>query len=527
MTVHRNARPHVLLVLADQLRADHLGCYGNGIVRTPAIDSIAAAGTRFQRFHTASPLCMPNRATLFTGRLPSVHGVRRNGIPLSCAERTLAEALATNGYNTALIGKAHFQPYGMFAEAQQTPRKEARGFPGWPEAYRLEEIETWENTAGGRPITGPYYGFSHTELTLYHGDQVGGDYAAWLRAKDPAAARWCGPAHAWPDERYTVRDAWRTRLPEELHSCAYIAERTSAWLAAQASAPVDDQKPFFLVCSFPDPHHPFTPPGKYWDMYGVDDIPLPASFHGDNPHPALQYVRQVSAHGAKLASNHHPFAPSEREAREAIALTYGMVSNMDAAIARVLESLRENGLADTTTVVFTSDHGDLMGDHGVFLKGPMHFNGLTRVPFIWSDPSNPTPLADVHQVCSSLDVASSILEHTGCERYSGLQGESVLPLLSGQRETDRGVLVESESARLLFGRPAPFRLRTLVLSKWRVTYCTDAALCELYDLEDDALEQRNLWNEAAHRATRDALLERLLHTVVAHAETSPVPLSSG
>jgi arylsulfatase A-like enzyme len=526
MMNRRNARPNVLLFLADQLRADHLGCYGNGIVSTPAIDSIAAAGTRFQRFHTASPLCMPNRATLVTGRLPSVHGVRRNGIPLSYAERTLAEALASSGYRTALIGKAHFQPYGMFSDAQQTPRKEARTFPGWPDAYRLEEIEVWAN-AVGRPITGPYYGFSHTELTLYHGDQVGGDYAAWLRAKDPDAQRLCGPAQAWPDARYTVRDAWRTRLPEELHSCAYIAERTSAWLAEQSTLPRDDRRPFFLVCSFPDPHHPFTPPGKYWDLYGVDDMPLPASFRGDNQHPALQYIRKAGASGKPLASNHHPFAPTEREAREAIALTYGMVSNMDAAIARVLESLRENGLADTTTVVFTSDHGDLMGDHGVVLKGPMHFNGLTRVPFIWSDPSKPTPPADVHQVCSSLDLARSILEHTGCEPYNGLQGESVLPLLAGEAPNDRGVLVESESAKLLFGRPAPFRLRSLVLSKWRLTYCTDAALCELYDLEADALEQRNLWHEPAHRSTREALLERLLNAVVTHAETSPVPLSSG
>jgi arylsulfatase A-like enzyme len=526
MTDHRSARPNVLLILADQLRADHLGCYGNAAVHTPAIDSIAAAGTRFERFHTASPLCMPNRATLFTGLLPSVHGVRRNGIPISYAERTLAEELASSGYNTALIGKAHFQPYGMFADAQHTPRKEARSLPGWPDAYRLEEIDVWNHTAG-RPITGPYYGFQHTELTLYHGDQVGGDYAAWLRAKDPDAHRLCGPANAWPDARYTVRDAWRTRLPEELHSSAYIAERTCAWLTAQASAPADDQKPFFLVCSFPDPHHPFTPPGKYWDMYNVDDMPLPASFHGANPHPALQYVRKVGASGAPLASNHHPFAPTEREAREAIALTYGMVSHMDAAIARVLESLRENGLADNTTVVFTSDHGDLMGDHGVFLKGPMHFHGLTHVPFIWSDPSNPAPLAEVQQVCSSLDVARSILAHTGCERYNGLQGESVLPLLAGEAASDRGVLVESDSAKLLFGRPAPFRLRSLVLSKWRLTYSTDAALCELYDLESDVLEQRNLWNEPAHRAMREALLERLLNTVVAHADTSPVPLSSG
>lgn len=518
----RKLRPNILLILADQLRADHLGCYGNGIVRTPAIDSIASAGTRFQRMHTASPLCMPNRATLFTGRLPSVHGVRRNGIPISHAERTVAEELASTGYDTALIGKAHFQPYGMFAEAQHAPRQEAHLFPGWPQAYRCEDLEVWRSS-GARPITGPYYGFSHTELTLYHGDQVGGDYTAWLHAKNPAAADLCGPERAWPDARYTVRDAWRTRLPEELHPSAYIAERTGAWLAARA----ESRKPFFLVCSFPDPHHPFTPPGKYWDMYGVDDMPLPASFHGDNPHPALQYVRKVSANGAHLPSNHHPFAPTAREAREAIALTYGMVSHMDAAIAQVLDSLRKNGLAETTTVVFTSDHGDLMGDHGVFLKGPMHFHGLTRVPFIWADPAHPKPLADVHQVCSSLDLASSILAHAGCERYSGLQGESVLPLLSGAPASDRGVLVESDSAKLLFGRPAPFRLRSLVLSKWRLTYCTDTALCELYDLEADPLEQRNLWNDAAHQTARADLLERLLCTVLAHAESSPMPLSSG
>lgn len=511
---------NILLILADQLRADHLACYGNPYVQTPAIDDLANRGVRFDNFHVASPLCMPNRGTLLTGRLPSLHGIRRNGIPLSLGEKTFVEALAEAGYQTGLIGKAHFQPYGMFVRSVARPIVEARRYPGWPELYGCEDLDSW--ASGKRPMPASYYGFRDVELCLYHGDGVQGDYARWLGKKCPDAASLMGFANSLPPGRHVCRDAWRTRVPEELYSSAYIAERASAWLGDRA-AEGEKGAPFFLMCSFPDPHHPFTPPGRYWDMYDPDRIGLPASFAGNNKHPLLEYIRAASASNNPLGNNHHPFAPSAQEARALIALTYGMISNVDAAIGSILDSLQATGLAEDTTVIFTSDHGDLMGDHGVFLKGPMHFRGLTRVPFIWSDGDH---LGTVASSCGTLDIARSIAMEASVPAWNGLQGHEVQPYLAGEASANN-VLIESESAQLTFGRPAPFKLRTLVTEAARLTYSNDPDLCELYDLQEDPGECHNLWQLPKAAELQESLTRQLMTQMISSSEGSPAPLASG
>lgn len=521
-------RKNVILFMADQLRADHLGCYGNQVVRTPAIDRIAARGMRLNRFYVANPVCMPNRATIFTGRLPSVHGVRRNGIPLSLSERTFVHQLRDSGYRTALVGKAHFQAHGVFKrpKAGEAPPPEARAYPGWPERYFDEDITVWRESPEHH-VEQPFYGFDHTELCLYHGDLVGGDYARWLHARDPKIERERGREHSLPDNRYVNREAWRTRVPEELYSSAYIAERTAAWLREHARQHADD--PFFLLCSFPDPHHPFTPPGRFWDMYDPDRIELPPTFHQRSSYPPIEFIHDVTRRGGELPGHHHPFAPSEREAREAIALTYGLVSNMDQAIGQVLDAVDACGLAESTTLAFTSDHGDLMGDHGALLKAPFHFQGLIRVPFIWADPALPGQAGRSHDAVSgSIDIARTVLAHTGVAGYNGLQGCDLTPMLAGKAAPERaGIQIESETAQLALGRPGPYKLRSLVTEDWRITYSTDEALCEMYDLAADPHELRNLWCEPEHRAQRAALIEQLLGEMLRSAEQSPLPLSSG
>lgn len=516
-------RPSIILFMADQLRADHLGCYGNPVVRTPNIDAIARRGSRFERFHAASTVCMPNRATMMTGRMPSLHGVRRNGIPLSLAEATFPERLREAGYRTALIGKAHFQHYGMFAGKPAEPPLEAHRYPGWPQAYENELLTRWQDPA--HRVASPYYGFEHTELCLYHGDVVEGDYLRWLEREDPGIARLRGREHALPDPRYQCRDAWRTRVPAELHPSMYIARRTADWLAAHRREYGDE--PFFLLCSFPDPHHPFCPPGAYWDMYDPADIPLPASFHRRSRSPTIDYIHEVSRGGRPLSNSHHPFAPSEEEARQAIALTYGSISHLDHAIGVVLDTLRETGLDGSTIAAFTSDHGDFMGDHGVMLKGPMHFRGLTQVPFIWADPRIAQPPATVAETCGTLDIARTILDAATCPAFNGIQGRSLLPVLAGTAAPGNGVLIENETANLTFGRPRSYKLRSLVIDDWRITFSSDPALCELYDLCGDPQEVDNLWQVPAMHERRHELLQQLTLAMLEHADESPVPLASG
>lgn len=527
-----STRPNVLLIVTDQQRAAHLGCAGHPLLRTPHIDALARAGVRASRFHAASTTCMSNRATLMTGRLPSQHGVVHNGIDLSRDHTTFVELLAAAGYATALIGKSHLQAFGYDGPLRRrwhnsnggTPppadlvdaRKRARAGAG----YGNEWTPDWRSGARTGVDT-PYYGFDHVELATFHGDQVDGDYARWLAERHPAPATLRGREHAIADPRYHAPQAWRTAMPETLYPSTWVGERGSAWLREHARRA--EGQPFFLKVSFPDPHHPFTPPGRFWDLYDPDHVPLPASFYQPGDSQLLADVHRYTREGGSR-EGYGAFGVSERECREILALTFGMIALIDEQVGRLMATLRELGLDDNTVVVFTSDHGDMMGDHGMVLKGAMHFDGLTRVPFIWRDPATPAAGRVLDQPAGTLDIARTVLTRCGLAPNNGLLGLDLLPWLNDpdhpapQRP---GVLVESEPVVLPHGRTRRYRLRSLVNADWRLTLCNLPELCELYDLQRDPLEQHNLWHERP--AERGELCAQLLMELSEQADPSPLP----
>src|SRR5579871_990248 len=195
MSSAHGARPNFLLFIADQLRADHLGCYGNRMVKTPHIDEIAASGWVSDAFHVASPICMPNRATLMTGRMPSVHGVRHNGIPLALDATTFVELLRRAGYRTGLIGKSHLQ--NMTGNAPAWPPNPADRLAleaRMPDGRRYDQ--EWGPSWAADPtydLALPFYGFAAVDLTINHGDDLQGHYRRWLRANHPDAEKLLGP----------------------------------------------------------------------------------------------------------------------------------------------------------------------------------------------------------------------------------------------------------------------------------------------------------------------------------------------
>src|SRR5262252_6377545 len=426
-------RPNILFFITDQLRADHLGCYGNRTIRTPAIDSLAARGMAFDRFYVASPVCQPNRATLATGRMPSLHGVRYNGIPLSLDANTFVDLFRTAGWRTALIGKSHLQNMtGMPTVVEKPALPDGYRAPpaGLDEAakddladpaYEQENGRAWDKDPA-RQFRLPYYGFDHVELCSGHAVQVHGTYTRWLRERKPGADALRGRENALPSN-YSLPQAWRTRLPEELYPTSYVVERTIAYLEAHARQA--GAAPFFVQCSFPDPHHPFTPPGRYWDLYKPQDMALPPSFRLGNhklpPHAAALVAARDN--GTRNGESPGAFAVTEQEAREAIALTYGMIAMIDDGIARILKRVDELGLADNTVIVFTSDHGDLMGDHQLMLKGAYAYQGLIRVPFIWAEPNGHTPRRS-DALFGTLDIARTFLDRARLAPYNGIQGRS-------------------------------------------------------------------------------------------------------
>lgn len=522
-------RPNFLLFVTDQHRADHLGCHGNAEVRTPHIDALAARGCRFDQFHVATPICQPNRASLMTGRLPSAHGVQMNGRELSHGERSFVDTLREAGYRTALLGKAHLQnittvPAQWPAADQRLMHDARRPFPG---RYGQEIWKHWEDDPDFE-LDLPYYGFEHVRLTIGHADEQHGHWRRWLREQTPDADRLIGPDHAIPTpglQLAALRQAWRTRVPEELYPTAYIAGQTCDWLERRAR----DQQPFFVQCSFPDPHHPFTPPGRYWDMFQPAVVSLPASFHAEliDPPPPVRWLREQRQRLAGFKPAYGAFACSEREAREALALNHGSLACIDDAVGRVMAQLRMLGLDDNTVVMFTSDHGELLGDRGLMFKGGLHCSALTRVPFIWRDPTQPVAHAASGALAQTTDIAPTVLAHAGLTPANGMHGRSLLPVLAGEAAAVREqLLIEEESQRSDFGLDRRVRMRTLRDHHHRLTVYDGQTWGELVDLQQDPLELRNLWNDAAAQPLRARLMESLVQALVSAADTSPYPKAS-
>ena len=523
---------NILLIITDQHRADHLGCYGNKIVQTPSIDRLAAKGVRFDRFYVATPICMPNRATLMTGRMPSLHGVRHNGIPLPLDATTFVEVLRESGYSTALAGKAHLQSISGKPIKMGLPETDPLLSPppfGLREAiqgtlndpvYNQELPKTWSQD--DFEIETPFYGFDKVSLVVGHGDEVTGHYRRWLHQQHPDAASLVGKQNAFPSDTVCPQ-AWRTRVPEELYSTSFIEQEAIKFLNGFAQ----DKQPFFLQCSFPDPHHPFTPPGRYWEMYKPDDIPLPKAF--DHPEseipPHLEFLHKDLQAGRADATGNTVAGVTAEQAKAAIALTYGSITMIDNAVGRILEHLEAAGLAQDTLVIFTSDHGDLMGDHKLLLKGALHYQGLVRVPCIWVDPHKPDLPSTTSTLCGTLDLAPSILRYAGISPVNGMQGKNLPDLIIDSHE--RAMVIEDNPRRAYMGLPSNFMVRTLMTEKWRFSLYSGVTWGEMYDLEVDPYEFKNLWDDTNYSYVREMLMEQLLREMLALSDTSPLATGHG
>ena len=514
-------QPSFLLIVTDQQRADHVGCYGNAVLRTPHIDALGDAGRRFERFYVAAPSCQSNRASLMTGRMPSLNGVRHNGLPLPLNATTFVHMLRDAGYRTALIGKAHLQNMTGLPPARKLEPRQGLRLPSEAlreaeiggrdgEAYGLKNERNWPSPLMQRH-SGPFYGFEHFEIASNHADQVGGDYLFWARAQHAGFDALRAPASALPDPRYSAPQARRTAIPEVHYPSSYVAERTVAWLEEHARERAD--APFFMQMSLPDPHYPFTPPGRYWDLYDPDEVALPDSFASAD-HMAVAGMKAAHRAGRAHREGHAPFAVTEREAREIIALTYGMIGLIDDCVGRVTAALDRLGLGATTVVIFTSDHGDHMADHGIVLKSPLHFQGLVRVPFLWRDPNGANGVSGA--LGSTIDIAPSILIRAGIQPNNGVQGRD---LFDDAAEPD-GVLIETDNP-FPGGPPMP-RTRTLVTRGWRLTVHQNVDWGEPYDLVADPGEVENLWEDSAHQERRAALTEQLLRRMIALQENAPL-----
>jgi len=498
----RNDRtPNIIFINTDQQRADTLGCYGNSIVKTPNIDKLASEGVTFLNAHCTHPLCSPSRATWITGEYIHSHGLWRNGTELSEDRDNVVKALKENGYKTAAIGKLHLTPYhgdpSVFAESVSKDNKD----------NVVTDDMCWKYW---KEFNRNYYGFDHVELGIGHGDygMTGGHYGLWIKEnhsdKLPLFLRENGLSE---DTSY---DAWKSAVPMEIHSATWITDRVDCFLDK------NKDKPFFLSIGFQEPHPPFAPPKPYCDMYDPKDMPLPSRKEGEWPDELPEHILHyfTRANFGEITE--------ERE-KEILALYYGMVSLVDDAVGRILEAVKKYGLEDNTVIVFTSDHGDWMGDHSLHLKGAVHTRGLTRIPLIIKWPKVSKAGRKVNSVNSQLDLAATFYDIAKLKPHPTNQGVSLKEILMGVKESNRdyaliehrhecydetggfannvyGHLSKEEKKKeaqkeLINHLDKDIIIKTVVTDDYRLSYIPALNYGELFDLKTDPLELNNLWSK--------------------------------
>lgn len=497
-----DSRPNILLITSDQQHWNTLGVL-NSKIRTPHLDRLCREGTRFSRAYCPNPTCTPTRASIITGQYPSVHGAWSLGTKLPEEAPTVGEEFLSHGYATSLIGKAHFQPLASTPEQTSVECQPT-----------LRDLDFWRTFNENHT---PWYGFEHVELTRNHADEghVGQHYALWLEEK--GLSNWRDYFQDPETARPKRRGAWD--LPAELHYTTWTAERTLARIEADTRA----GRPFFTWASFHDPHPPYLVPEPWASMYDPADMEpglllenemelLPEHFRlTQSERPDFSHFQESGY------ANHgfHSHLTNDEQARRDMAIYYGMTSFMDEQIGRILDGLDEKGLSDNTLVVFTTDHGHFMGQHGLWHKGAFHYEDLLRLPFIVRWPGGQVPANRESDALQSLvDLAPTFLSACEMEVPGRMQGVDQLGVWKGEKNSARdAVLVEFRH------QPTKLQLRTFINSRYKLTIYRDQPYGELFDLETDPDERRNLWNEP-----ECATLKCELFTQLAHAEMQREPL---
>ena len=525
-----HSQPNFLVIMTDQHCYDQLACHGNTVVKTPNIDKLFARGTSINGMYTATPMCMPNRQAFLTMRMNSVNGSHSNGVALDLDSNTFPELLRAAGYRTALIGKSHLQnmtnmppfqvaeevPEGKVAPPDRLANADKSAEKYLTPAYEQERPHTWQDPEF-EPTT-PYYGLDDVMMASHHSEVAGYHHKRHLDAIDPAIAEKTGRKHAVKGGNQNPQ-TYASALPPEHYPTRYLGNETVSWLDQHA------QSPFFLWCSITDPHVPWTPPEKYYDMYDPADVVLPESFYQS---PRTQTPLLNAVHQNELSGNRKPrmpFMADEAEARRIIATAYGMITFIDEIVGELIAKLEATGAADNTVIIFTSDHGDYMGQHGLFLKGPAHYQSLVKVPFIWCDPKPEYNRGQIDALASYVDIGRTILDRADLWPYHGAQGRSLLPLLAGETGAHRQrVLVETVAFSPQFELPIWAVVRTIVTDRYRLTIYTHQDEGELYDLVADPEEIVNLWNSAEYTTTKSHLLFQLAQEMASLTDTSRLPV---
>lgn len=480
-------RPNILLVMADQWAAASLGAYGCDVPGvSPHLDALAARGVTFERHYTPIPLCGPSRSALFSGMSPQTSGVVGNDVEPRPGTPFLPRLLRDGGYRTAGVGKFHFTPHSNYPPTDLSHL----GF---------DRVEVTEDTKHGAWLD--WVASAHPE----HYERAFA--TAWpmpyLRSLPPDGR---DGSEDWERARRTHLDPLRvppyrrifhpSPLPAEVHQTAWITDRAIAQLDEAA----DVGEPFFHYVSYVDPHDPYDPPAEWASRYDWQTMPPPVPQEWSRADGPWQY--------AAFQDSKFEIASFDAEAWARLrAAFYASCSFVDDQVGRLLGRLRETGQERETLVLFTTDHGDMVGDHGLLMKGPWHYDRTIRCPMVVAGPGAASGRR-FPGLTSHLDVMPSLLKAARVQPPA-CEGRP-LPLSEAELTTDPGharLVVETNTSYVAPADP----VRTLLTDDgWRLTIFPGQAYGELFDLRADPDEQHNRWRDTDCLHHRLSMTEQLV-----------------
>lgn len=430
---------NILILHTDAQMQQWLGAAGNSEIHTPHLDSLAREGVYFPNAQTCSGVCVPARAALMTGRYPIANGVTSNSQKLPATEKTMGQYFNEVGYDTAYFGKTHF---GVSSDSKSMAQQ------GWQKYFGIE------------------------------------GYNAYLRSN--------GLELRYPEKKVAESRAryWnlgQSSISEEHYFEKVLTDQTLEFLQAAR------EKPFLCMTSWIAPHGPFTPPGRFSEMYDPEKLALAPRSEDEldgKPEAFVQWVLQNQKY------------VNESELRHFLALVYGMITLVDEQVGRIMGSLRERGLLENTLILFTSDHGDFGTGYGIFGKSWNMIDPLIRVPLIVRAPDSAPQVFD--GLVENIDLLPTMLEYSGIDISPSVQGKSFWPLLSGQafeakpasfafntHESSRFKLAQStlrrDNWRLIVGEDGPDQLYDVPKDPWNLHNIADAYPEIVRELKDQLL----------------------------------------
>lgn len=468
---------NVLWIMADQLRWDYLSCYGATHINTPNIDWLASQGMQFNKAYVQSPVCGPSRMSSYTGRYPRSHGATWNGFPLPVGEPTLGDHMRELGVKCSLVGKTHMTPdkegmarLGISADSEIGARVAECGF----------DVVIRDD------------GTNHTDNLTRHSQ----DYDDYLRSHGMAGDN---PWEEWANSAYNEEGKLVTgwlhenahlpaRVPKEHSETAFLTTKGIEYIEAQR-----EDEPWLCHLSYIKPHWPFMAPAPYNDMYSADDLPpVNAPIEGqETDHPLINAWADMRVSQS--------FARDK--VRDRVGPVYmGLIKELDDQLGRLFDYLRKTGRMDDTMIIFCSDHGENMGDHG-FGEKDLFFDCSARVPMIIYDPrekADATRGTTTDRLMESIDLVPTFLSFFGgAQKPHLIEGRNLDPLLHGEDVTWRDYCFSEydystrQSRRPLGIDERDARLVMVFDGRWKYTH-VEGMRPLLYDLETDPNERHDL-----------------------------------